>query len=298
MSLFRPFQLLRNQLSVPEIVYHLSYTCTDFPGEEVWVGIRFLPKGARPHSKVKNQWSKPTMSLCIWKTWGLSKRLFQDYNLWPEILFLPLTGDWLWWAVISAISSSPCLTARAATLFTDLNISSYPWATVGPSTPPAGTGPFILPTRPRNDLAGWVSVQASMWGTVCSLRGSLLWIQEYFQIKGDGQGGRNNLFLRIKILSHYLVHCCVRYTYIGWNNCFGENATTFKTPWDADFRNFKMWEKKACLSFWNNRLTICTEYLCLCVLEIEVCGFSAFWELGCQHVPSQLVAPVLASPAH
>lgn len=34
-SLFRTFELLHNKLLVPEIVYHLSYTCADFSGEEV-----------------------------------------------------------------------------------------------------------------------------------------------------------------------------------------------------------------------------------------------------------------------
>lgn len=129
----------------------------------------------RPHTIhdpiVKKQWSKPTMSFCIWRNRGLSKRLFQDYSLWPEILFLPLTEDWLRWAVTSATSSSPSPTARATTLFTDLNISSCPWGTVGSSTPSPslGTGSFLLWTRPRNDLAGWVSVQEPTWWYACPL---------------------------------------------------------------------------------------------------------------------------------
>lgn len=111
-----------------------------------------------PCNKVKTQWSKTAVTFCIWGNWGLSKGLFQDQNLWPKILFLLSTEDWSWWTVTSATSSSPSLTARATTLFTDLNISSCPLGTVGSGTPsPApGTGPFRLRTWPRNDLAGWV----------------------------------------------------------------------------------------------------------------------------------------------
>lgn len=160
MNLYRTFTLLHNKSLEHEIVCHLSYTYAF-----LWRGSlslhQILTQRFLTHNKVKNQWSKPTYRFCMWGNWGLNKRLSQDRNLWPEILFLPLTEDWLRWAVTSATSSSPCLAMRATTLFTDLNISSCPWGAVGLSTtsPPPGTGSFSLRTRPRKDLAGWVSVQ-------------------------------------------------------------------------------------------------------------------------------------------
>lgn len=134
------------------------YVYVHFAREEVWACIRVSQRGTWPHNEVKNRWSKPTMSFCIWRNWDLHKGLFQNHNLWPEFLFLLSTEDWLRWAATSATSSSPSLTARANTLFTDLNISSRPRETVGSGTPSSapGTGPFSLHNRPRSDLAGWV----------------------------------------------------------------------------------------------------------------------------------------------